>query len=98
MNYSYHPDAQREVAAAVAYYVTIGPQLGNNFLTELEKSINRILSMPEAWAIHIGDTRRCLLHRFPYGVVYLMVPQGIEIVAVTHLHRKPDYWRDRVTA
>ncbi|MGI9167057.1 MAG: hypothetical protein ACR2G5_11860 [Pyrinomonadaceae bacterium] len=54
--------------------------------------------MPEAWAIHIGDTRRCLLHRFPYGVVYLMVPQGIEIVAVTHLHRKPDYWRDRVTA
>ncbi|HVS21381.1 MAG TPA: hypothetical protein VHD88_05995 [Pyrinomonadaceae bacterium] len=46
MNYHYHPDAQREASAALAYYAAIGQQLGLNFLTELENAITRIVNMP----------------------------------------------------
>jgi plasmid stabilization system protein ParE len=41
-------------------------------------------------------TRRYLVHRFPYGVVYRVSRQIIQIIAVMHLRRHPDYWRGRV--
>ena len=97
MNYSYHPDARHEASASVAYYAAIDPQLGADFLAQLENSIARILSAPEAWTKQVAGTRRCLLHRFPYGVVYRIRLESIEIVSVMHLHRKPDYWIDRLT-
>ena len=96
MNYYYHPDAREEASAAVAYYGGISQDLGVGFLAELENSIERILRMPEAWAKHIGDTRRCLLHRFPYGIVYQIESEEIQIVAVMHLHQKPGYWKARM--
>jgi hypothetical protein len=43
-----------------------------------------------------GGFRRKLLSRFPYGLLYhCPEPDWIKVVAVMHLHRKPDYWRDR---
>ena len=96
MNYYYHPDARQEASTAVAYYAGISRDLGIGFLAELENSIERILGMPEAWAKHIGNTRRFLLHRFPYGIIYQIEPEQIQIVAVMHLHRKPGYWMARM--
>jgi hypothetical protein len=98
VNYHYHPDARKEASAVVAYYAVISRQLGSEFLIELEGTINRIVSMPEAWAKHVGRTRRCLMHRFPYGVVYIIESEAIHIVAISHLHRKPDYWLNRISA
>ena len=42
-----------------------------------------------------GEVRRCLVHRFPYGVLYSVEPEGISILAVMHLRRDPDYWKQR---
>ena len=43
------------------------------------------------------QVRRCLVHRFPYGVIYSVDEQSSEvlILAVMHLHRQPDYWSGR---
>jgi hypothetical protein len=42
-------------------------------------------------------TRRCLIAKFPYGVIYHYSPEQDEIVivAIAHLHRRPDYWVSR---
>ena len=95
MKYRYHPDARQEASAAVAYYAAISQELGVDFLAELENSISRIVRMPEAWANHMAGTRRCLLHRFPYGIVYQIESGEIQIVAVMSLHRRPGYWTAR---
>ena len=42
-----------------------------------------------------GDIRRALVKQFPYGVIYSEEQQEILIIAVMHLHRKPEYWRNR---
>lgn len=34
--------------------------------------------------------------RFPYGVIYRHKENEILVIAVANLHRKPDYWQDRV--
>jgi toxin ParE2 len=40
--------------------------------------------------------RRCRLGRFPYGLIYTLDNGDILVLAVAHLHRRPDYWRDRL--
>ena len=42
------------------------------------------------------DTRRAMLPRFPYGVVFLELGTEIRILAVAHAKRQPGYWLNRV--
>ncbi|MDO8094347.1 MAG: hypothetical protein Q6360_12795 [Candidatus Brocadiales bacterium] len=42
------------------------------------------------------NLRRCLLSRFPYGLIYGVDADAIIVVAVSHLHREPRYWIDRI--
>ena len=59
-------------------------------------AIARIIRYPEAWSPLSGNTRRCLVHRFPYGIVYQVKSDIVRIIAVANLRRAPGYWKDRV--
>ena len=41
------------------------------------------------------ETRRVLVTRFPYQVVYRLGQDDLEIVAIAHLKRRPGYWKHR---
>ena len=45
---------------------------------------------------YLHGTRRALLGRFPYFVVYRERSRKIEIIAVAHAKRRPGYWARRV--
>ncbi len=89
--------AHFELDDAVEYYNNAQrPGLGYEFLREVFAAIECIKGFPEAWQpFHMG-TRRCLVRRFPYGVIYKQIDSLILIVAIASLHRKPDYWIDRL--
>jgi plasmid stabilization system protein ParE len=87
--------ARQELADAVAFYDAHGHDLGNSFLDEFAAAVARIEEYPEAWPTLSPNTRRCRLRRFPYGLIYRADGEVIFIVAVAHLHREPDYWRNR---
>ena len=61
--------AQREVDAAVTWYNQREEALGFEFLDELDRSIRRIKSFPLASPEIEPGIRRCLLARFPYGLI-----------------------------
>jgi plasmid stabilization system protein ParE len=91
--------ANEEIEHGFLYYETQVPGLGFQFLDALEEAYRRILSNPEAWTLP-PNTRghrfhRCLLKRFPYGLIYSIKERRIIILAVMHLARKPGYWRKR---
>jgi hypothetical protein len=88
--------AQIELDETVAYYNTESIGLGDIFLLEVLNAIERIKHFPEAWHPFSNNTRRCQLHRFPYGIIYQILDTEILIIAIAHLHRKPDYWKDRI--
>jgi toxin ParE2 len=90
--------AQQELDEAIAYYDAQAPGLGNAFLLETVAAIDRIRRFPDAWHPLGEGIRRCRLRRFPYGVIYHFENDDILILAVAHLHRRPDYWRDRGNA
>jgi hypothetical protein len=66
--------------------------LGVQFLTEFDAAIRRIFAYPKSYALLENEVRRCLIKRFPYGILYGIDADTILIIAVAHLHRKPNYW------
>lgn len=95
MAYDFHPDAQRELEDVVAYYDNISRQLGDAFIDEIERTIERIEKLPSAWPTLSENTRRCRIMGFPYGIVYQSREQRIWVLAVMHLQRQPNYWVNR---
>jgi plasmid stabilization system protein ParE len=88
--------AKRELDDAVDYYNREKPGLGYEFLWEVFFAIDRIKQFPQAWQAFYEDARRCIIRRFPYGIIYVQEKDIILILAIAHLHRTPDYWIDRL--
>lgn len=95
MNYHFHPAAEAELNDAVDYYERCQEGLGLEFAKEVEATIRSICAFPHAWTPLSVNTRRCLMKRFPYGIVFQNKGDEIIVVAVMHLTRKPGYWSER---
>lgn len=88
--------AWEELEDVVGYYRGQAQDLEISFMQEIAAALKLIMDFPDAWQpFHVG-TRRCLLRRFPYGIIYKRFNDEILILAVVHLHRLPDYWIDRL--
>jgi hypothetical protein len=96
MIFFFHSQAAEELEAAARYYEDCQPGLGFEFIEEVFAAIVRIQKFPAAWPFLSKNTRRCLVNRFPFGVVFQVKSDSIRIVAVTHLHRAPGYWGERI--
>ncbi|MBN2383494.1 type II toxin-antitoxin system RelE/ParE family toxin [bacterium] len=88
--------ARIELDDAVEYFNCELLGLGDAFLAEVLSALHRIGVFPEAWHHCSKRTRRCQTRRFPYGVIYQIREQEILVVAIAHLHRRPDYWKNRI--
>jgi len=95
MTFSFHPEAEEEFLEAINYYEDRERGLGYDFSIEVFATIQNILIYPTAWPVIEEGVRRCLVHRFPYGVIYSIEQEEILILAVMHLHRHPGYWKNR---
>jgi len=87
--------ARQELDDATQYYEIEYQGLGKRFREEVRKAAKRISEYPEAWSVERGDVRKCILHKFPYKLLYSNETDHIFIIAVAHQHRKPDYWVER---
>ena len=61
--------AELELDDAFHYYQSTLEGLGYEFIDEIENSIDRIKKFPEAYQEIGRYSRRCLIHRFPYGLI-----------------------------
>ena len=84
--------AKQELDDASQYYEIEFQGLGKRFRAEIKMAAKRIAEYPEAWSVERGDIRKCLLHKFPYKLLYSIEKDHIIIIAVAHQHRKPEYW------
>ena len=96
MRFYFHPRADDEFDQAVQYYEDCQPGLGLEFAEEVYALIGRVCEYHDVWSAMSQNTRRCLVNRFPYGVVFQVKSGMLRIIAVANLHRQPDYWRDRI--
>ena len=95
MTFTFHPAAVIEFTEAIDYYESCQKNLGYEFSLEVYETINRIIINPNAWQLMNDNIRRSLVNRFPFGILYVIRNNEILILAVMHLHRKPNYWQNR---
>ncbi len=95
MTLSFHPEAEAEFQGAIDYYEGCEPGLGYDFSIEVYSTLQNILLYPTAWPVVEEDIRRCLVNRFPYGILYSVEQGEICVLAVMHLRRHPGYWKSR---
>ena len=91
---SFHRLAERELNDSALYYEHESPGLGKSFLDEIERYIEAIAKQPNAGTKVRGQVRRRVLRRFPYGILYSIRADGIRILAIMNLKRRPMYWVD----
>ena len=86
---------RQELDDATQYYEIEYQGLGKRFRDEVRKAAKRISEYPEAWSVERGEVRKCILHKFPYKLLYSLESNHVFIIAVAHQHRRPDYWIER---
>ena len=91
-----HDDASKEYDAAFDWYLERSDDAALGFDAEVNRAIGLIVESPQRWPIGPHGTRRFLLRRFPFFLIYReRTPVEIQIVAVAHTSRKPGYWKHR---
>lgn len=96
MRLIYTSEANLEITEAGAYYRRISKELADEFKQRLVSALEDIKRNPETWRKLDEKYHRKLLKQFPYGLIYhLPETDCIEVVAVMHFSREPDYWHGR---
>lgn len=90
-----HPDALQEAVAAVEWYAARSQQAADAFIAQLDRAVKIISESPERWPTYLHETRRYLLRRFPFAVVYRHRSSIVQVVAIALGKRRPGYWRKR---
>src|SRR5712692_7078285 len=90
------PEAEFDALEAAVWYDGERDGLGFQFLAELRATFERIEQGPQQYPRVFHECRRAILHRFPFGVFFIVEGDAETVVAIMHLHRHPDAWQARL--
>ena len=93
--YRFLSPAEEEMTQAALFYEASNG-LGNDFLHDVQRAIDRLRDYPYSGRSIDLDLRRALLHQFPFSLIYTVDENVILIIAVAHDSRKPGYWHSRI--
>lgn len=97
-----HPEARRELDAALDHYEAISDDLADAFDGAVRAAQAAITERPRAWGLVSGrrarllGVRRFVLQDFPYTLPYIVREDLILLIAMAHTSRRPGYWFPRV--
>lgn len=91
-----HPAAQREVRRAFDWYLQeAGQRIAAGFLDDFEQTLALLKKHPKIGEPGGSHTRRLVFQRYPYTVIYRLKGEMLEIIAIAHHSRHPEYWAGR---
>ena len=91
----FHPAALEEAEAALGWYAERSLMSAKAFVSEFIHAVEQLSEAPERWPRYDADTRRYVFPRFPFSLIYRILDKKIQIIAVAHTKRRPQYWKDR---
>ncbi|MFQ5724114.1 MAG: type II toxin-antitoxin system RelE/ParE family toxin [Terriglobia bacterium] len=87
--------AKADIWSATRWYELRWPELGREFLAEVDAALDRVAEKPLQYQVVHRDVRRAIIHRFPFAVFYRVEASRIVVFCVSHLHRDPALWKRR---
>jgi plasmid stabilization system protein ParE len=97
MNYALHPEAAREHEQQVAYYEERQLGLGQMYHSAFRAAVAMACAAPKRFkVIRPPEIRKLGLQGFPFSIIYRVVGDGIQVLALAHHRRRPEYWTGRL--
>jgi plasmid stabilization system protein ParE len=90
------PEAEDDLKEAYSWYEDKRTGLGYDFLLQVDAGLNFIARNPNIHPIEYEETRKHLIKRFPYKIIYLIAKEKIIILAVIHSKRSPVLIKRRI--
>jgi toxin ParE1/3/4 len=92
----FHSEAEWDLHQGIIFYERERPGLGRELRQEVEATVRRIQQNPRAFPLQADkETRKGLVRRFPYTIIFIDLEEALWIVAVAHQKRHPQYWSGR---
>jgi len=95
MKYFLHPQALEELEHTILFYKKQQAGLEKRFIEAVEDAINRVCRNPLLYRKIDVAVRKCRLLHFPNAIIFRTEPAQLEIIAVMHLRKQPNYWQSR---
>jgi toxin ParE1/3/4 len=92
----FHEAASLEFEAAFAWYFERSERAALRFAREVERAVTLVSEAPDRFPAGVCGTRRFLLQRFPFAVVYRELPSVIQVWLWRMAARRLNYWKARV--
>ena len=89
------PEVDAELKEALARYESIRPSLAQRFAEAVVDTVEEIAAAPLQYAVVEKGRRRAGVHRFPYGLFFLVEETRIVVIACFHGRRNPRHWQLR---
>lgn len=93
------PFAEAEIREYLRWYESESTGLGDRLWGEIQTVVDLIAEHPligKAVPRTGGMIRRFPLRHFPFFLIYREWRDHLQIVALAHTSRKPNYWKDRL--
>src|SRR4051812_28617357 len=85
-----------DLAEISTWYERRQPGLGETFLQEFRRSVDRIADNPLAWPVVRGDVRKYLIREFKVWIVYNALTDLVDILVVVDARRSANLWIGRL--
>jgi toxin ParE1/3/4 len=91
-----HPAALEEFKSALTWYLERSESSAGRFVAEVDRAIDFVIKSPGRWPSGEHATRKFVLQRFPFAIIYREKETVVQVLAVAHGHRRPGYWKNRL--
>ena len=85
--------AERDFTEALCWYADRSPCAAEGFDAEFEAAIDKIGANPQRFRSVTSGTDLCLMHRYPYQIIYREESHGVVVIAVGIRSKSPDIGR-----
>ncbi len=97
MIYYFHPAAEAEHLESVVYFESRRAGLGASYLAEFERVISTACEAPDRFPVEKQpDVGRVRMKRFPFTILFRESSESVQVLAVAHNRRRPQYWLGRL--
>ena len=93
--------AEQEFRYYIRWYDNESLGLGDRLWSDIQAAISLISAFPSVGSVvpRLGvreTVRRVPLRHFPFRLVYREYPDHLEVIALAHTSREPQYWLRRL--
>ena len=96
MSYYFHPSAESEYLSQVAYYEEKRAGLGAYFISDFEGTMSKVMEKSKMYKQVEENIHLVSMKIFPFNLLYQELNDQVQVLAVAHKRRRPNYWKERL--